>query len=463
MLKRYCAIFCLAAASVTTLTGVYDTPPAEESQADAQEQTQAQAQDIAKQKQKLAFEYVTGVQEFIKEVRWINPVVIDRVAVNGTYDHVTDQALQSVQRYYNMDVVRVIDKTTVPKLTAAVEQAEQAYARLHDKVSKAHETANQAFAQPSDRQNYQVTLEASARYYLVHYLNRHMQRGIAIDVYEKMMHAAHEMGCDAAAMIKLAEGEAHFDPNAHVKSTDGLGVMQFTPGTWLGYIRDFGHDMGLDEKYLGKVHWQENFTTKRNAVGTYTVDANGNKKWRGDSALRKELLELRRDPALSMKAACLYAQSNQKILEQGVIRGYDDQDKPIYKKKKGIPLSPYTGEFGRVELKLTHLLDGETALRFLHIAERHPKHAAADYFPSAAKHNPSVFYFKSKDGQRWDRKKSFLQVRVHILKMMGGQNMLYTNPPPVDIHLAAIRDHEQAQQSKKEKEATTNLAALSNT
>ncbi len=277
-----------------------------------------------------------------------------------------------------------------------------------------------------DDREYRRVLESSIRYYTTRFRTPEGDIGLEPEFYQQLMEAAHDVGCDAPAMIKLVETESHFRLDVRTKTTDVMGISQAAESTWLGYIRDHAYDMGLPQ-YDGKVQWRDT-----NRVGSYVTGADGKKVWKGDAALRDEMLDLRSNPYYSMRFACLYATANADIVRNGVRRG-DGYKTYVAGGGAKVQLKPL-GYFNRTMLKIAHFFDGEPALAFAHFAGRNPSHAAADYFPAQAASNRTIFYHLDDKGGIRD-KKSFQQVMDHFENMMGAK--FYRETPPrmvVDVN-----------------------------
>ena len=88
-----------------------------------------------------------------------------------------------------------------------------------------------------------------------------------------------------------------------------------------------------------------------------------------DPALRKEILDLRRDPAIAAAMAAEHAADNQQRLEAKLDRDVQPTD-----------------------LYLAHFLGLKGATSFLGAMEKDAKQGAADLFPKAAAANKSIFY-----------------------------------------------------------------------
>lgn len=161
--------------------------------------------------------------------------------------------------------------------------------------------------------------------------------------------AADTTGVPFEFLLAQASRESGFDPEAANARSTATGLFQFTQGTWLEMVKRHGAAHGLDNHAeaitRGKAGW----------VVT-------------DPEARREILELRRDPALSALMAAEYARDNSKVL----------------KARLGRPVSPH-------DLTLAHLLGANGAARVLEAQASRPDEAAATALPKAARANPELF------------------------------------------------------------------------
>lgn len=154
-------------------------------------------------------------------------------------------------------------------------------------------------------------------------------------------------GVDFAYMVGKAGQESGFDPNAKARTSSATGLYQFIEKTWLKMVREHGDKYGLGD-YAAK------------------IDESGRVK---SSALRREILALRRDPEASAFLAAEYASENKRILEQ-----------------------TWGGKVGPTELYLAHFLGSGGAGAFLKAMDENPLQSGADLLPKAANANRNVFY-----------------------------------------------------------------------
>ncbi|MBX9635832.1 MAG: transglycosylase SLT domain-containing protein, partial [Magnetospirillum sp.] len=93
--------------------------------------------------------------------------------------------------------------------------------------------------------------------------------------------AAEATGVPFEFLLAQANQESRLDPDAKSRRSSAMGLFQFTAGTWLEMVKNHGGDHGLD-KYADAI--------TRGSDGRLTVK---------NKDLKKEILDLRRDPKLS--------------------------------------------------------------------------------------------------------------------------------------------------------------------
>lgn len=120
--------------------------------------------------------------------------------------------------------------------------------------------------------------------------------------------AAETTGVPFDFLLAQANQESRLNPDAKNRRSSAQGLFQFTSGTWVDMVKRHGAEHGL-EKYADAI--------TRGADGRWTVK---------DKELRKEILELRRDPKISALMAAEYAKDNERILEAKLGRQVSTQD-----------------------------------------------------------------------------------------------------------------------------------------
>jgi hypothetical protein len=174
---------------------------------------------------------------------------------------------------------------------------------------------------------------------------------IRLDVLNGIQQASANTGVDFSYLMAQAAKESGFDPNAKSKASSAAGLYQFVEQTWLSVVRKHGAEYGLGDM-ASKI--------KLGDDGKLHV---------ADQALRKKILDLRRDPTISAAMAAEHAADNQQRLEARLDR----------------PVKP-------ADLYLAHFLGLNGAVNFLSDMENDPNQGAASACPKAAAANRSVFY-----------------------------------------------------------------------
>jgi hypothetical protein len=184
------------------------------------------------------------------------------------------------------------------------------------------------------------------------------------DVGAAIRNAADRSGVDFDYLLGQARIESGLNPSAKARTSSASGLFQFTSQTWLGTLYRHGADAGLG--------WAS-AAIRQDAKGHYHVD---------DPAMRRAVLDLRKDPGAASAMAAEFASDNRQYLEG----------------RLGRPLQS-------VDLYLAHFLGAAGAAKFLKAHDADPGSAAASLFPAAAQANRNVFY--SRDGSP----RSLLEVR----------------------------------------------------
>ena len=159
-------------------------------------------------------------------------------------------------------------------------------------------------------------------------------------------------------LLAQAHQESKLDPNAQNSKSSASGLFQFTAGTWLSMIQKHGAEYGLD-KYAQAIG--------KTANGQYYVK---------DKALKAEILEMRKDPALSSYMAGEYAKDNGKFLQKKLGRDVSAGD-----------------------LYMAHFLGAGGALKVLRSVSAEQTADNTD-LSQAAKLNPDVFGDQKSGKQR---------------------------------------------------------------
>lgn len=179
---------------------------------------------------------------------------------------------------------------------------------------------------------------------------------IRSDVLSGIQQASASTGIDFAYLMAQANRESSFDPAAQAKSSSAAGLYQFIEQTWFGVVKAHGAEYGRGDL-------AEQIT--RRSDGRYVV---------GDATMKKQILELRRDPAFASAMAAEHASDNKAKLEDRLDRAASGAD-----------------------LYMAHFLGISGAIKFLRAEAENPDRTGASLFPKAAAANPSVFY--TQDGR----------------------------------------------------------------
>jgi hypothetical protein len=174
------------------------------------------------------------------------------------------------------------------------------------------------------------------------------------EVLASIQKASANTGVDFSYLMAQASRESSFDPAAKASTSSATGLYQFVEQTWLGTFREHAAEYGYGD--LAKA------ITKR-SDGRFTV---------ADPAARKQILDLRKDPALNAAMAAELASDNKTKMEAALGR-------------------PATA----TDLHLAHFLGLSGALRFIRKLDSDPATTGAAMFPRAAAANSSVFYDES--------------------------------------------------------------------
>ena len=163
--------------------------------------------------------------------------------------------------------------------------------------------------------------------------------------------ASARTGVDFRYMMAKAATESAFNPHAQASTSNATGLYQFINSTWIGMVHRHGHTYGLGQ-YADQIVERPN--------GRLEVP---------DPAMRREILNLRNDPALSAYMAAEYAMENRAYLERTV-----------------------GGTIGTTEMYLGHFLGAHGASQLLNAVRTNPQTIGAHLFPAAAAANGPAFY-----------------------------------------------------------------------
>jgi hypothetical protein len=170
-------------------------------------------------------------------------------------------------------------------------------------------------------------------------------------VLASIQQASASTGVDFSYLMAQASRESSFDPTASASTSSASGLYQFVEQTWLGTFQQHAAAYGY-----GDLASQ----ITKHADGHYSVSSPG---------VRKQILDLRKDPTLNADMAAELAADNKSKMETSL----------------GRPVSA-------TDLYLAHFLGLSGSLRFINKMEKDPASTGAAMFPRAAAANQSVFY-----------------------------------------------------------------------
>ena len=165
--------------------------------------------------------------------------------------------------------------------------------------------------------------------------------------------ASAKTGVDFSYLMEKAAVESGYRTDIKSSSSSATGLYQFIDSTWLTTVRDHGADHGL-AKYA-------------NAIQT----RGDGRPYVADPDMKREILELRKDPNVSALMAAEFTRDNKEYLEDTV-----------------------KGKIGSTELYMAHFLGAGGAAKFLNAMQDNPSRTAKDLFPDAAAANKAVFFDK---------------------------------------------------------------------
>jgi hypothetical protein len=204
-------------------------------------------------------------------------------------------------------------------------------------------------------------------------INETGQGGLRNRVSSAIQLASARTGVDFSYLFAQARIESGLNPNARARTSSATGLFQFIEQTWLGTVKQHGADHGLG--------WAAQ-AIRRGPDGRYRV---------ADPAMRRAILDLRRQPEAAAAMAGAFASDNRNYLENRLGRSAEP-----------------------VDLYLAHFLGPAGAAGFLRAFDANPNRAAASVVPAAARANRWVFY--NRDGSP----RSLAQIRERFAARIGG-------------------------------------------
>ncbi len=158
-------------------------------------------------------------------------------------------------------------------------------------------------------------------------------------------------GVDFSYLLEKAAVESSLRPEAKARTSSATGLYQFIERTWLATVDKHGAKHGLGE-FADAIQQDER--------GRPVVE---------DSELRREILDLRKNPRIAALMVAEFTQDNADYLRQQL--GHD---------------------VGSTELYMAHFLGAQGAGTFLTAMADNPQQLGRDLFPAAAHANRNVFY-----------------------------------------------------------------------
>lgn len=216
------------------------------------------------------------------------------------------------------------------------------------------------------------------------------------DVLNGIQQASASTGVDFSYLMAQAAKESSFNPDAKSKVSSAAGLYQFVEQTWLSVVRRHGAEYGLGDM-AAKIKVSED--------GKLRV---------ADAALRKEILDLRRDPAIAAAMAAEHAADNRERLDAKLDR-----------------------EITPTDLYLAHFLGLSGAVSFLRKMDENPDQSAASVFPRAAAANRSIFY--RSDGSARSLKDIYDRFEGRMTTEMAAYDDLEGRSTGSEIMMAELR------------------------
>jgi len=178
---------------------------------------------------------------------------------------------------------------------------------------------------------------------------------IASRIEQAFQSASTTTGTSFDYLVKTAERESSFNTAAKAKTSSATGLFQFIESTWLETMKEAGPGLGLSQ-YADQI--------ERTRSGKFRV---------ADPEMRREILDLRKDPEISSLMAGALTQKNAAHMSSRLGR------------------EPSQGE-----LYMAHFLGATGANRLISAAQDRPNVDANSLFPAQAKANKAIFY--NRDG-----------------------------------------------------------------
>lgn len=195
------------------------------------------------------------------------------------------------------------------------------------------------------------------------------------EVTNAVKNASAKTGVDFSYLMEKAAAESDFQTDAKADTSSATGLYQFIDSTWLNTVKQHGAEYGLGR-----------------CANAIRVRSDGTPVVR-DQNLKKEILDLRKDPRTSALMAAAFTKDNADYLKQNT-----------------------SGNIGSTELYMAHFLGASGAAKFLNQMEENPAGKAADMFPEAAAANRNVFYDAA------GKAKTYQQIYDHFATKFDGSS-----------------------------------------
>lgn len=174
---------------------------------------------------------------------------------------------------------------------------------------------------------------------------------IASRIEQAFQTASTSTGTSFDYLVKTATRESSMDPSAKAQTSSATGLFQFIESTWLETVKEAGSKHGLDQ-YSSAIEKTES--------GKFVVS---------DPDMRREILDLRKDPEISSLMAGAFTQKNANYLNRRLGREPNDS-----------------------ELYMAHFLGARGASKLIDAAEQQGGTRADRLFPTQARANQGIFY-----------------------------------------------------------------------
>lgn len=190
-------------------------------------------------------------------------------------------------------------------------------------------------------------------------------------------------------LVKTAQRESSLNPTAKARTSSATGLFQFIESTWLETMKEAGPKHGLD-KYSDHI--------QRGRSGKFYVT---------DPQMRREILDLRKDPEISSMMAGALTQKNSNYLEGKLGR------------------KPSDGE-----LYMAHFLGAHGASKLIDAAASSPDMRADKLFSRQARANKPIFYNRNGSARSMEEVYQVIVSKhdaVSMIAQAGGKKNLRTS------------------------------------